>query len=84
MSLVKIEDLYASVHMQYSQSPRFTHLSAFHFESFDFSTFIYVYCSLMKKNYLRNLIQEAFKVKTDKHLIINTDGKAQLLPQPSL
>ena len=38
MSLVKIEDLYASAHMQYGQSPRFTHLSAFHFESFDFFT----------------------------------------------
>ena len=38
----------------------------------------------MKKNNLRNLIQEAFKVKIDKYLIINTDGKAQLLPQPSL
>ena len=38
MSLVKIEDLYASAHMQYSQSPRFMHLSAFNFESFDFFT----------------------------------------------
>ena len=85
MSLVKIEDLYASAHMQYGQSPRFMHLSAFHFESFDFSTlYICILLSLMKKNNLRNLIQEAFKVKTDKYLIINTDGKAQLLPQPSL